>query len=91
LLGVEHIGRHDNFFELGGHSLLTVQLLARIRTEFEVEIAIHQLFSYPTICLFGELIIDAQLLQFDVDSLRKLNEIIKAPNHRTTLNFTKEK
>jgi acyl carrier protein len=43
------IGIHDNFFELGGHSLTAIQLMARLRTLFQVEIPLRRLFETPTI------------------------------------------
>jgi len=47
ILGVEQIGVNDSFFELGGHSLLAVQVLARIREAFDVELS-------PSILYLGE-------------------------------------
>lgn len=49
LLGREKVGREDNFFLLGGHSLLGAQLMARLRTEFNVEISLRSLFDAPTV------------------------------------------
>ena len=49
VLGLEKIGAHDNFFELGGHSLLAVQIIARVRDRFEVEIPLRVLFDEPTV------------------------------------------
>ena len=49
LLGAEKIGLTDNFFELGGHSLMVMQVIARIRKEFDVEVSIRSLFDNPTI------------------------------------------
>jgi acyl carrier protein len=49
LLGVEQVGREQNFFELGGHSLMVLQVTARIRRMFEVELAVRSVFEAPTI------------------------------------------
>jgi hypothetical protein len=49
LLGVERVSRYDNFFELGGHSLLVTQLRTRIRTSFQTELPIQDLFHKRTL------------------------------------------
>jgi acyl carrier protein len=49
LLNIPQIGIHDNFFELGGHSLIAIQLMARLRTLFQVEVPLRRLFETPTI------------------------------------------
>lgn len=49
LLGTTEVGITDNFFQLGGHSLMIMQVVARIRKEFEVEVPIRSLFEDPTI------------------------------------------
>jgi amino acid adenylation domain-containing protein len=49
LLGVERVGINDNFFELGGQSLLAMRVVSAIRRELNIEIAIKDLFVYPTI------------------------------------------
>src|SRR5258708_24408708 len=56
LLGVERVGIHDNFFDLGGHSLLAIRLLAAVRSTLKKEIAVQEIFTYPTIAGLGELL-----------------------------------
>lgn len=43
------IGIQDNFFELGGHSLKATQVVSRIHRELGVEIALRDIFKYPTV------------------------------------------
>ena len=45
LLNVPAVGIYDNFFDLGGHSLLAVQLLARVRQLYGVEISLEVVYS----------------------------------------------
>ena len=49
VLNVDRVGVNDNFFELGGHSLLGIQVIARVRRVFRVELPLRRLFEEPTI------------------------------------------
>jgi acyl carrier protein len=49
VLKVKDVGVDQNFFELGGHSLLVLQVMARIRREFDVELGVRTMFEEPTI------------------------------------------
>ncbi|MEO8380288.1 MAG: amino acid adenylation domain-containing protein, partial [Acidobacteriota bacterium] len=59
-LAPETIGIHDNFFELGGHSLLATQLVAKIRSRLNVELALKVLFERSTVARLGEVCAKAE-------------------------------
>ena len=48
-LGVEQIGPDDGFFDLGGNSLLALQLLSKLRDDFEVPLTLQSLFEHVTV------------------------------------------
>ncbi|MDZ8261476.1 amino acid adenylation domain-containing protein [Nostoc sp. ChiQUE01b] len=49
ILKVEKVGIQDNFFDLGGHSLNVLQVHSKLRELLKVDLAITDLFKYPTI------------------------------------------
>ena len=49
LLQRERVGTRENFFEIGGNSLLSVRLRNDIATRLGREVALTELFEYPTI------------------------------------------
>ena len=48
-LGIAPIGAHDHLFELGGDSLLAIQLLAKVRQQYGVDIHPAAFFKCPTV------------------------------------------
>ncbi|WCN79542.1 non-ribosomal peptide synthetase [Micromonospora sp. LH3U1] len=61
------IGVHDDFFALGGHSLLAVQLAARVRQVFDIELPVHSFFDLTTIARLAP---ELQRLQDERQPLR---------------------
>ncbi|MBD9374615.1 LLM class flavin-dependent oxidoreductase [Rhizobium sp. ARZ01] len=48
-LGLDEVSVTENFFDLGGHSLLVVQVQRRMKEELGRDVAITDLFRFPTI------------------------------------------
>jgi natural product biosynthesis luciferase-like monooxygenase protein len=54
LLGLETVSATTNFFDLGGHSLLAVRMQRRLQDELKCDIALTDVFRYPTIRALAE-------------------------------------
>jgi len=54
VLGLDRVSIDADFFALGGHSLLATQVVAQLRSDFAIEIALHSLFIYPTVAALSE-------------------------------------
>jgi acyl transferase domain-containing protein/SAM-dependent methyltransferase/acyl carrier protein len=58
LLGVAEISDHDGFLDLGGDSLVAVQVSARLRHIFEIELTPGDLFEAPTVATLSAVILE---------------------------------
>jgi acyl-coenzyme A synthetase/AMP-(fatty) acid ligase len=67
LLSRKPIGIRDSFFEFGGHSLLAMQVVARIRVLYQVDISLRDFLEAPTIAEQSAFIRD-RIIQ-DIESL----------------------
>jgi len=56
VLGIPRVGATDHFFESGGHSLTAIRVLARIRTQFGVDVPLRQFFERPTVSALAEIL-----------------------------------
>src|SRR4029077_17896338 len=75
LLQLERVGRQDDFFQLGGHSLLAMQVIARIRNVFGVEIPPQVLFENRTLASLAAAIEKAWTGQSTREQKRKVERI----------------
>lgn len=80
VIGLKQVGIFDNFFEVGGHSLLATQVIARVRSLFQVDLPLRTLFEAPTIAQLGTAIIQKLAEQEESDILaRLLTELEQLP------------
>lgn len=58
LLGVDEVGVHDNFFEMGGSSLLGLQIVHRLRSDFQLAVPLTVVYEGPTVRTLAALVDD---------------------------------
>ena len=73
LLNLQEIDSHDNFFRIGGNSLLIIELLARIKKTFNLELQIKHIFEYPSLTLLSA--------KLDIISNEKYSQHRQTPCH----------
>jgi amino acid adenylation domain-containing protein len=84
----ERVGIHERFNDLGGHSLLAIQIVARARDAFQVQVPLRAIFEAPTIASLAERIV---ALQLEGDRL-VAPPIERAPRDKPLpLSFTQER
>jgi acyl transferase domain-containing protein len=65
VLGLEQIGVHERFSDLGGHSLLAMQIVAKIRSSYQISFTLRDFFEAPTIAEARALIEERVLAQVE--------------------------
>ena len=88
VLETGQIGVHDDFFELGGHSLRAMQLIARLRQRFDLDLSIRELLNARTISGLAVVITQKKAQQVQSEEvlriLQELEEMSRdgaAPSH----------
>ncbi|WP_143693226.1 non-ribosomal peptide synthetase, partial [Vibrio mangrovi] len=78
MFGIAQVSRHDDFFELGGHSLMAMQLISRVRQQFQVDLALATVFAQPVLYVLSAAIENS--LQIEVESVvERLDDGIQPP------------
>ncbi|HEX8139758.1 MAG TPA: beta-ketoacyl synthase N-terminal-like domain-containing protein [Pyrinomonadaceae bacterium] len=76
VLKIEPLGIHDNFFEMGGHSMLMIQLSARLRRTFQVNISLHRFLEGPTIAQLAVAIEEARHQQKELMTVSRTQDVL---------------
>lgn len=77
LLGINRIGINDDYFELGGDSLLATQLASQVRSVFEVELPLVELFRHPTLAEMAASVEEAIIEQMEEISDEEAEQLLK--------------
>jgi phthiocerol/phenolphthiocerol synthesis type-I polyketide synthase E len=81
VLGIDKVGVNDDFLDLGGHSLLAIQLAARIREMFEMELSVAKLYNARTVAGLARAIVETLTSEADPEMVEQiLHEVEAAGN-----------
>jgi acyl carrier protein len=72
VLGVARVGRQNSFFGLGGHSLQAMQVVARVREAFNIELSLRSLVEAPTLADFARVVLQQQIEQSDDEEVSQI-------------------
>lgn len=78
MFGLQRLSVNDNFFELGGNSLLGIQLISRVRKEFQVELPLNRLFETPTAAGLAAAIAETRLREKEAEEIERLLQEIES-------------
>ena len=81
--GLDEIGIHEHFTSLGGHSLLALQIVARLRTFYRVDLSLRDFFEASTIADLSAVIRDKILRDIKGMSDEEVRQLIanESPKH----------
>ena len=75
---IDQIGREDSFFDLGGHSLLAMRLVARLRDELQVTVAVRLIFEQPELRhLAAEIASASSMADTDGNNLNTIDALLR--------------
>jgi hypothetical protein len=77
ILGLDEIGIYDDFLELGGNSLLATQVLARVISDFQVEVPLRDFLAAPTLAALAAALIEREPTPGSVTARARLRRQIQ--------------
>jgi amino acid adenylation domain-containing protein len=77
-LRLDVVGIHDNFFEIGGTSLPAIQIIARVRRDFQLDVPLSIFFKNPTIAGLSEAIEKLLIEQIENMSEEEAEAMLKS-------------
>jgi amino acid adenylation domain-containing protein len=69
VLRLDSVGVYDDFFELGGHSLLIMQVIARVRDAFRIELPPVSFFNATTIAELVKIVVAQEELPGQMEKI----------------------
>ncbi|MCK4258970.1 MAG: AMP-binding protein [Halanaerobiales bacterium] len=73
MLGIDQVGVNDSFFDLGGNSLDVIQVSSKMKEDFEKDISVVTIFTYPTVRKLSEFLKAENEIK-EIDRTEKLNQ-----------------
>jgi aryl carrier-like protein len=81
-LQLDRVGVHENFFDLGGHSLQMLRIQGKVRSLFNRDLSIVEMFRYPTISSLAELLGSEPTQQQSLEDSEQRAAVAKAATRR---------